>query len=171
MDAQCTRAPGTGAGARGTPQPQGKGKGKDAKGKGKGKGKDAQAKGKGKGQPACNPPTGAFAGLCNRCGRWGHKAQTCRASLQAVEEAPVPVPAVQLMEEVFEVACDMRAPYQLALVDSGAFACVAPPWWCSWLPIQAMHTSLRRSPRMASHCNSWGNAKSLVVHGLEACSL
>eukprot|EP00972_Heterocapsa_arctica_P033585 4942949-Heterocapsa_arctica.AAC.1 len=59
MDKDCPRAPpapgGRSAAPKATPAPT------PLKGKGKGKGTSKQ-----------------FNGICNRCGRWGHRAATCK---------------------------------------------------------------------------------------------
>eukprot|EP00972_Heterocapsa_arctica_P113706 16438632-Heterocapsa_arctica.AAC.1 len=80
MDKDCTRATVTaGAGAargRSTTAPTTR-PSANPKGKGKGQTKGKSKKGDGK-----------FDGICNKCGRWGHRVSDCR-SVMSIEDGDV----------------------------------------------------------------------------------
>ena len=126
MDVMCPRQQAAGQAAQprapqnqqqaATPQPSGSGKGKGGnKGGGKGKGQ------------------GAFAGYCNRCGRWGHRSATCRVVMGVFDE--IWNPKNGPVTSIHDSQGRLKTP-RLLLVDSGAFIHTCPKEEFPEIPIK-----------------------------------
>eukprot|EP00972_Heterocapsa_arctica_P071225 10520775-Heterocapsa_arctica.AAC.1 len=90
-------------------------------------------KGKGKGKGKSKSGTEKFDGLCNKCGRHGHRARDCR-SVMALEDSQRPE-IVNCMAEVIMSNALTPDNGMLLLVDSGACISTCPKTWCDWAPL------------------------------------
>eukprot|EP00972_Heterocapsa_arctica_P003616 539348-Heterocapsa_arctica.AAC.1 len=115
MDKDCTKttaATGTGAG-RGRSMTATTASSATPKGKGKNKVKNKGKKGDGK-----------FDGICNKCGRWGHRASGCR-SVISMEDGIVAL-SVSTMAEILSVDATDSTAGVLLMIDSGACMSTCP---------------------------------------------
>eukprot|EP00972_Heterocapsa_arctica_P018979 2801448-Heterocapsa_arctica.AAC.1 len=67
---------------------------------------------------------GKFDGICNKCGRWGHRASDCQ-SVMSIEDGDVAL-SVSTMAEILSVDATNSSAGVLLMVDSGACMSTCP---------------------------------------------